>query len=117
MFLIVYYLFQVISLNRYFFNYQERKALLDACKVADVSVARLFNETSAVALSYGIFRKAELSSTPRNVVFVDLGHSKLSVFCAAFYNNKCQILAESHERNIGCRNFDWELLKVFAGQF
>jgi len=67
----------------------ERKALLDACKIADVSVARLFNETSAVALSYGIFRKSELSTTPRNVVFVDLGHSKLSVFCAAFYNNKC----------------------------
>ena len=91
--------------------------MLDACKVADVSVSRLFNETSAVALSYGIFRKTELSATPKNVVFVDLGHSKLSVFCASFTKDKCQILAEGHARNIGCRNIDWELLKTFAKKF
>jgi heat shock protein 4 len=85
--------------------------------VAEVKLARLFNETSAVALSYGIFRKAELSQTAKNVVFVDLGHSKLSVFCAAFYNDRCQILAEAHARNAGCRNIDFELLKTFAAMF
>jgi len=103
----------VLSVPSYFTE-KERKALLDACKVADVSVSRLFNETSAVALSYGIFRRSELSTTPKNVVFVDLGHSKLSVFCASFTKSGCKILAEAHARNIGCRNIDFELLKVFA---
>lgn len=78
----------VLSVPGYYTEF-ERKALLDACKVAEISVARLFNETSAITLSYGIFRKAELSTTPRNVVFVDLGHSKLSVFCSSFTKDKC----------------------------
>jgi len=90
---------------------------LDACKIADISVTRLFNETSAVALSYGIFRRKELSSTPKNVVFVDLGYSKLSAFCASFTNEKCTVLAEAHARNVGCRNIDWDLLTHFAGKF
>jgi len=78
--------------------------LLDACKIAEISVSRLFNESSAVALSYGIFRKSELTSTPKNIIFVDFGHSKLSAYCASFTKEKCQILAESHARNVGCRN-------------
>jgi heat shock protein len=51
------------------------------------------NESTAVSLGYGIFRKKELSDKPKNVVFVDYGHSKLSVFCASFTKAKCQILA------------------------
>lgn len=80
-------------------------------------MTRLFNETSAVALSYGIFRRKELSTTPKFVVFVDLGYSKLSAFCASFTNEKCAIVAESHARNIGCRNMDWDLLTYFADKF
>jgi heat shock protein 4 len=80
-------------------------------------VTRLFNETSAVALSYGIFRRSQLSKDPKNVVFVDLGNSKLSAFCASFTNEKCCILAEAHARNTGCRNIDWDLLKHFSGKF
>ena len=78
--------------------------MLDACKIAEISVSRLFNESSAVALSYGMFRKSELTSTPKNIIFVDFGHSKLSAYCASFTKEKCQILAESHARNVGCRN-------------
>jgi len=100
-----------------YYTEQERKALLDACKIADINVTRLFNETSAVALSYGIFRRKELSATPKHVVFVDLGYSKLSAFCASFTNEKCSIVAESHARNIGCRNMDWDLLTYFSEKF
>lgn len=106
----------VISVPGYYTE-QERKALLDACKVADINVTRLFNESSAVALSYGIFRRKDLSATAKNVVFVDLGHSKLSAFCGTFTNEKCGILAETFSRQVGCRNIDWELLKHFASQF
>lgn len=83
---------------------KERKALLDACKIAEISVTRLFNESSAVALSYGIFRKQDLTASPKVVIFVDLGHSKMSAYCAQFTNEKCQILAEKHAKNVGCRN-------------
>lgn len=106
----------VLSVPSYFTE-QERKALLDACKIADLSVSRLFNESSALALSYGIFRRQELSATAKNVVFIDLGHSKLSAFCAGFTNQKCTVLAEEHARDIGCRNIDWDLLTHFSKKF
>ena len=75
-----------------------------ACKIAEINVTRLFNESSAVALSYGIFRRNDLTTTAKNVIFVDFGHSKLSVYCAAFTKEKCIILAEEHARHVGCRN-------------
>jgi len=58
-----------------------------------LKVVRVFNESSAIATAYGIFRKAELDANkPRNVIFVDLGHSKLSCFVGAFYKEKLSIL-------------------------
>lgn len=47
---------------------------------------RLINESTAVGLAYGFFRKPELprEGEPRNVVFIDLGHSKLTVTVASF---------------------------------
>lgn len=68
-------------------------------------------------MSYGIFRRKDLTKDPKNVVFVDLGHSKLSAFCASFTNEKCSVLAEAHARNVGCRNIDWDLLNHFSGKF
>jgi len=106
----------VLSVPSYYTE-TERKALLDACKVADIGVTRLFNETSAVALSYGIFRKRDLSKDAKNVIFVDLGHSKLSTFCASFTNEKTVVLAEAHARNVGCRNIDWDILTHFSKKF
>lgn len=76
----------VLSVPSYFTEV-ERKALLDACKIADLKVTRIISESSAVTLSYGLFRKKELpekSKGARNVVFVDFGHSKLSAYVSSF---------------------------------
>ena len=77
----------MISVPSYYTE-RERKALLDSCKIAEISVPRLFNESSAVALSYGIFRRNELTTTAKNILFVDFGHSKMSAYCAAFTKDK-----------------------------
>ena len=64
----------VISCPSYYTD-SERKALLDACKIAEFTCVRLYNESAAITLSYGLFRKAELDAlTPRHVVFLDFGH-------------------------------------------
>ena len=47
----------VLSVPNYYTEH-ERKALLDAGRLAEINIVRLFNESSAIALSYGIFRKA-----------------------------------------------------------
>jgi len=83
----------VISVPSYYTE-QERKSLKDACHIAGINPIRLFNESSAVCLSYGLFRKAELDATaPRNVAFVDFGHSKFSCFVASFTKEKMTIIS------------------------
>ena len=55
--------------------------MLEAAAAAGLNVLRLMNETTATALAYGIY-KQDLPGTeekPRNVVFVDCGHSCLQV--------------------------------------
>lgn len=72
-----------------YYTEAERKALIDACKVADIPLERLLNETTAIAINYGLFRKADLDpEKPRHVAFVDLGHSKFSAFVGSFYKEK-----------------------------
>lgn len=50
-----------------------------------MNVLRLMNETTATALAYGIYKQdlPAPEEKPRNVVFVDFGHSSLQVciFC------------------------------------
>lgn len=62
--------------------------MIDAAKIAELNITRLVNESSCIAVSYGLFRKAELTDKPRNVVFIDYGHSKLSAFVASFTKEK-----------------------------
>jgi len=100
-----------------YYTEAERKALLDAAKIAEITVNRLFNESSAIALGYGIFKKAELTAEARNTVFVDMGHSKLSAFCAAVSKDKCSIVGESFDRNCGARDLDWAVAELLAKKF
>lgn len=101
-----------------YYTEQERKALLDACKIAEVNNLRFLNENAAVCLGYGIFRKAELDATvAKNVIFVDFGHSKTSAYCASFTKEKFKILAQSDERNLGARDIDWILAEHYSKLF
>lgn len=61
---------------------------MDAARIGGVNIVRLITEDAAIALSYGIFRKKDLSATAKNTLFIDLGTSKLSMFVAAFTNEK-----------------------------
>ena len=103
----------VLSVPNYFTE-QERKALLDATKIARVNVVKLMNETSAIALGYGVFRRGELTNNARNVCFIDLGHSTASAFVASLTMERMSILNQFHERNLGVRDMDWELLMFYA---
>ncbi|CAD8139686.1 unnamed protein product [Paramecium octaurelia] len=101
-----------------YYTESERKALIDACKIADIPLERLLNETTAIAINYGLFRKADLDADkPRHVAFVDFGHSKFSAFVGSFYKEKASVVAQVNERNLGARDIDWVLFEKFATQF
>jgi molecular chaperone DnaK (HSP70) len=101
------------------FSDAQRHALLDACRVANFGCLKLFNETSAVALTYGIYKQdlpAE-TETPRRVVFVDFGHSQIQMSACEFVKGKLTVLGTSCNPNLGGRSFDLLLVDHFAKVF
>lgn len=108
----------VISVPSYFTN-AERKALLDSASIAGLNVLRLFNETTATALSYGIYKQdlPNPEEKPRNVVFVDCGYTSLQVFLCAFNKGKLKMLASTFDTQLGGREFDYILAEHFSKDF
>lgn len=105
----------VITCPVYFTN-AERKAVLDAAHIAGLNVLRLMNETTATALSYGFYKQDLPEDKPRNVVFVDCGHSSLQVSACAFTKGKLKMLASSWDQ-VGGRDIDCALADHFAKEF
>jgi heat shock 70kDa protein 4 len=73
----------------------ERKGYLDAARIAELNVVRLINDSTAIALDYGLFRKNDLDAeVPRNVLFIDYGHSKLGAFACSFTKSEMNVLEQ-----------------------
>lgn len=70
-------------------------------------------------MTYGFFRKPDLpeKGEPRNVVFVDFGHSKLTVTIASFLAGKMRIICHHSDRNLGGRNIDYLLVDKLGEEF
>lgn len=107
----------VISVPSYYSN-AERQGVLDAAEIAGVKCIRLVNESTAIALNYGFFRKADLpEKDPRYVAFVDLGHSKVTITIASFLKGKMKIVIHKSDRNLGARNMDALLVDHLGADF
>lgn len=97
----------------------QRRAMLDAATIAGLNPLRLINDTTAVALGYGI-TKADLPEnpeTPRHVCFIDIGHSNYSVSIVAFAKGQLTVKSTAYDRNFGGRDFDYALVQHFAKEF
>jgi len=97
----------------------ERRSYLQASEVANLNCLRLMSDTTAIALSYGIYKQdlPNVEEKPRNVVFVDMGHSALQVCVVAFNKGKLKVLATAFDPFLGGRNFDRALADHFAVEF
>ncbi|MEQ2286410.1 Heat shock 70 kDa protein 4L [Ameca splendens] len=102
-----------------FFTDAERRSVLDATQIAGLNCLRLINDTTAVALAYGIYKQdlPAPEEKPRNVVFVDMGHSSFQVSITAFNKGKLKVLAAAFDPYLGGRNFDEALVDYFCEQF
>ncbi|XP_063116822.1 heat shock 70 kDa protein 4L isoform X2 [Cavia porcellus] len=102
-----------------FFTDAERRSVLAAAQVAGLNCLRLMNETTAVALAYGIYKQdlPSLDEKPRNVVFIDMGHSAYQVSVCAFNKGKLKVLATTFDPYLGGRNFDEALVDYFCDEF
>ncbi|XP_059554062.1 heat shock 70 kDa protein 4L isoform X2 [Myotis daubentonii] len=102
-----------------FFTDAERRSVMAAAQVAGLNCLRLMNETTAVALAYGIYKQdlPSLDEKPRNVVFIDMGHSAYQVSLCAFNKGKLKVLATTFDPYLGGRNFDEALVDYFCDEF
>ncbi|XP_012234476.1 97 kDa heat shock protein isoform X2 [Linepithema humile] len=108
----------VISVPSYY-TQAERQALLDAARIAGLNVLRLFNEPTATALCYGIYKQdlPAADGPPRNIVFVDCGNASLQVSVCAFHKGKLKMLASAADSQLGGRDIDLILTEHFCNDF
>ncbi|GAA0156661.1 Hsp70 family chaperone [Lithospermum erythrorhizon] len=100
-----------------YFTDLQRRAVMDAAKIAGLHPLRLFHETTATALAYGIYKTDLPENDPINVAFIDIGHSSMQVCIAAFKKGQLKILSHSFDRCLGGRDFDEVLFNHFASKF
>ncbi|CAI9753811.1 unnamed protein product [Fraxinus pennsylvanica] len=89
-----------------YFTDLQRRAVIDAATIAGLHPLRLFHETTATALAYGIYKTDLPENDPLHVAFVDVGHGSMQVCIAALKKGQLKILAHSFDRSLGGRDFD-----------
>ncbi|KAI9507914.1 heat shock protein [Russula earlei] len=96
----------------------QRRALLNAAAIAGLNPLRLIPDHTAVAFGYGI-TKSDLPDpeNPRHVVFVDIGHSSMSVAVVAFSKGQLTVKSTAYDTHLGGRDIDYALVRHFAEEF
>ncbi|KAJ1685412.1 hypothetical protein LUZ63_016802 [Rhynchospora breviuscula] len=100
-----------------YFTDLQRRAVLDAARIAGLHPLRLFHETTATALAYGIYKTDLPENDQLNVAFVDVGHASMQVCIAGFKKGQLKILSHSYDSSLGGRDFDEVLFRYFAAKF
>ncbi|XP_061339759.1 heat shock 70 kDa protein 16-like isoform X2 [Gastrolobium bilobum] len=106
----------VIGVPSYFTDLQ-RRAYLDAAKIAGLKPLRLIHDCTATALSYGIYKTGFHSADPVYVAFIDIGHCDTQVSIAVFEFGQMKILSHAFDMSLGGRDFDEVLFSHFAAKF
>ncbi|CAF1157175.1 unnamed protein product [Rotaria sordida] len=102
-----------------YFTDAERRAMLDAAQIAGWNCLRLLNETTAVALCYGIYKGdlPEQTEKPRLVAFVDMGYTALQASVVALNKGKLKMIATAFDLSLGGRDFDRIIMDTMHNDF
>ncbi|KAJ2836860.1 adenyl-nucleotide exchange factor sse1 [Coemansia erecta] len=96
---------------------RQRRAVHQASQIAGLNCLRVLNDSTAAALGYGITKSDLPEDKPRNVVFVDLGHSSFTVSVVAFKKGELKVKSVAYDRTVGGRSFDKALSDHFISVF
>jgi len=108
----------VLSVPPYYTDAQ-RRAVLDGARIAGLHVLRLLNDSTAVALDYGMWKNARnvFDDKPLNMMFVDVGFADTWVSVVSFTKGKLTVLSCAWDRELGGRDVDSGLMEQFAAEF
>jgi len=92
----------VIGVPAFYTDYQ-RRAVLSAAQITGLNCLKVMNETSAVALCYGLYKQdvPAAEEKPRHVAFIDVGHFSYQICIAAFNKGKIKILSTAWDDSLG----------------
>ncbi|KAI8097088.1 heat shock protein 70 family [Halteromyces radiatus] len=99
------------------FTEAQRRAIITAAEIAGLNCLRLVNDLTAAALGYGITKTDLPEEKPRNVAFVDVGHSSYSVSVVSFVKGQLTVRGSAYDQHFGGRNFDNVIVEHLAAEF
>jgi len=102
----------VITVPAYFADPQ-RKATIEAGRLAGLNVARIINEPTAAALAYGLGK----SGAEETVLIYDLGGGTFDVTVARIAPDEVAVLATAGDRDLGGKDWDDHIATYLAEKF
>jgi len=102
----------VITVPAYF-NESQRKATINAGKIAGLDVKRIINEPTAAALAYGIGEGKE----DRTIVVYDLGGGTFDVSVLEIGADSVQVLSTNGDTFLGGEDFDNSIINYLCEEF
>ncbi|XP_057676911.1 hypoxia up-regulated protein 1 isoform X2 [Corythoichthys intestinalis] len=109
-----------------FYNQAERRSVLQAAHMAGLKVLQLINDNTAVALNYGVFRRKDIDSTGKSVMFYDMGSGSTTATIVTYQTVKTkesgtqpqlQIRGVGFDRGLGGFEMDLRLRDHLARLF
>lgn len=102
----------VITVPAYFSD-EQRRATVEAGKLAGIRVERIINEPTAAALDYGIEHMQEC----KNILVYDLGGGTLDVTVLELFAGILDVKASSGNNHLGGKDFDSALMDWLLERF
>jgi len=100
-----------------YWNDQQRRAMFDACQLADMNCVKLVSDIAAVATNWGFYKLDLSDQKPLRVMFIDMGSFNYSVGIVEFGSASLKVLSTAYDRNFGGRQIDKLLADYCASQF
>ncbi|MCR4442860.1 MAG: Hsp70 family protein [Peptococcaceae bacterium] len=102
----------VITVPAYFSDTQ-RRATVEAGKLAGIQVERIINEPTAAALDFGLEHMKEC----QNILVYDLGGGTLDVTVLEMFEGVLDVKASSGNNQLGGKDFDQRLMDYLLERF
>lgn len=102
-----------------FWNDAQRRAMLDATRIAGLPGTHLINDLTAIGINYGLWKTnlPEDGTKAHQVMIVDVGDCHVSVGVISFWNGHMKVLAHAHDPNFGGIDFDYAFANHCANEF
>ncbi len=102
----------VITVPAYFADAQ-RKATIEAGRLAGLDVARIINEPTAAALAYGL----QKTGADETILIYDLGGGTFDVTVARISPESVEVLSTAGDHDLGGKNWDDRIASYLAEKF